>query len=90
MGEQPAAYAGAAPAAPAPETQYLPPYPTSEPGSGVPPQSYGGQQTFGGQTYGGQQSHDGGPGLDHRTTVLGRTPPAAGAGRGRDGPRAPW
>jgi hypothetical protein len=55
-GEQPAGYAAQAPVQQAPETQYLPPYPTND-----PQPSYGGQQGFGGQeSFGGQQAFGGG------------------------------
>ncbi|GAA1980472.1 hypothetical protein [Kitasatospora viridis] len=59
-----------APAAEAPETQYLPPYPTSDPNPGAGPDygqpSFGGLGAppgpqAGGQTFGGQQSFGGGP-----------------------------
>ncbi|WP_052390514.1 hypothetical protein [Streptomyces sp. NRRL B-24484] len=53
----------AAPVEHAPETQYLPPYPTADPSVGGAPQTPGqampGQPGYGGQSYGGQQAFGG-------------------------------
>lgn len=53
----------AAPVEHAPETQYLPPYPTTDPSVGGAPQTPGqatpGQPGYGGQSYGGQQAFGG-------------------------------
>ncbi|MEV8094302.1 hypothetical protein [Kitasatospora sp. NPDC085879] len=53
----------AAPVEHAPETQYLPPYPTADPSAGGVPQTPGqpmpGQPGYGGQSYGGQQAFGG-------------------------------
>ncbi|PYC85363.1 hypothetical protein C7C46_06345 [Streptomyces tateyamensis] len=89
-GEQPASYAAQAPVQQAPETQYLPPYPSND-----PQPSYGGQQPFvagqqqGFESYGGQQSFGGQqPGFAGPQQGYAGQQPSYGGRQSFDGPQS--